>query len=344
MAILWAAFILAMGVLLVHQQFLSTASPVPEVEVAPTRAALITAPAASAPATPPSPPPVSAAAAGIPSTTGLARRQATASRPPAALRVVSDPRQVYSQDFADADIVLDPATRLWHAFATNSAAGNIPQLVSANLTDWTPAPDALPTLSSQPGYQWAPCVVRRPDGEWAMAHTARGASGHLVIKIGLSRGIAGPYTDDATTPVVVDTADRDSIDPQIVYVGPQPYLAWVQGGGPRGTGSQFLLQRLSSDLGHLTGGRALLASSPITIEGIYLVVTGSNVHLLYAQGDYRTAAYQTRQVTGSLQQLVSTGSGRLRPGPVRGTAAEHDSRGPVGPANRSSRMTRWGCP
>jgi hypothetical protein len=359
MALLWTAFILLMGVLLVNQQFVDASPAVPEVKVASTSAALITDPAVAAAAatggpstvpvpemstsagspslpatastaTQPSRPEVSASSARTSSATGPARPRPTASRPAPPLTVVSAPRQVYSKDFADADIVLDPATRLWHAFATNSAAGNIPQLVSANLADWIPAPDALPKISSQPGYQWAPCVIRRPDGVWAMAHTARGASGHLVIKIGVNSGIAGPYADDATTPVVVDTADRDSIDPQIVYVGPQPYLAWVQGGGPRGTGSQFVLQRLSSDLGHLTGGRTLLATSPITIEGIYLVVTDSKVRMLYAQGDYRTSAYQTRQVTGSLQQLVSTSPvsfSLAQSEPLLSTAPD----GPVGP-------------
>src|SRR5262249_47181082 len=90
------------------------------------------------------------------------------------------------------------------------------------------------------------------------------------------------------------------------------------------------LQQLTPELDGLIGGRKGIANSPITIEGVYLLVSGDTVDVLYAQNDYRSSAYQTRFAITTVQQPLSPSLPGLVPSRPQ-VLLRTTSGGPVGP-------------
>src|ERR1700712_4406439 len=106
-----------------------------------------------------------------------------------------------ASDAADPDIAWDGAGYVLHT--TNTPYGNVPTWTSSDLGGWTFAGDALPRLPAwaEPGWTWAPSVIRRDDGTWFLYFSAavRGrktANGEPLKCIGVAsaRSASGPFT------------------------------------------------------------------------------------------------------------------------------------------------------
>jgi len=108
----------------------------------------------------------------------------------------------YPGDFPD-PFVLVVGTTYW-AYSTGSAGRNLQVMSSSDLKKWTAPADPLPVLPAwaQPGFTWAPGVVR-PGGTYLMYYTVRdAASGRQCITVASSIGPGGPFADTSSGPLV----------------------------------------------------------------------------------------------------------------------------------------------
>ena len=126
-----------------------------------------------------------------------------------------------SGDFPD-PFVLQAGDR-YLAYATNPDRGrvNVQMASSTDLVRWErlrdggKAHDALPVLPAwaQRGFTWAPEVIKVSDG-YVLYFTARDRKSHLQC-IGAAKAAdpTGPFTSDATAPLVCQSELGGSIDP-----------------------------------------------------------------------------------------------------------------------------------
>ncbi|MBD0355091.1 MAG: family 43 glycosylhydrolase [Rubrobacteraceae bacterium] len=78
---------------------------------------------------------------------------------------------VYDTNFPDPHIIR--ADGKYYAYSTNDSGANVPTLRSENLVDWTVGENAMPELApwTAPGKTWAPEVLHREDGKYALYYT-----------------------------------------------------------------------------------------------------------------------------------------------------------------------------
>lgn len=149
---------------------------------------------------------------------------------------------VVDADAADPTIVRVGAT--YYAFTTQVGYSSVPVRSSTDLVQWSSATNALPNLGSWAtwGSTWAPEILRRTDaggnGYWVLFYTAKDtASGDQCIGRAIAYdpptggGIAGPYTDSSSTPLMCQnpldgSIDADAYVPDPTGTNPAAYLFW----------------------------------------------------------------------------------------------------------------------
>lgn len=204
---------------------------------------------------------------------------------------------VYPFDFPDPFVLTVGGA--YYAFATNSAAGNIQIIQSADLVHWTAIGDALPHLAqwAQAGATWAPSVLQR-GSSYVLYYSANYAlSGEQCISEAVATQPQGPYIDSSQWPIVCQLDLGGSIDPS-PYVDPNgtPYLVW-KSQGASGQPATLWSQQLTADATSLVAGTpsALLRPSRGwqhgTIEGPDMIAWGGQYLLFYSGSDWKTASY-----------------------------------------------------
>ncbi len=203
----------------------------------------------------------------------------------------------YPFDFPDPFILT--AGSQYYAFATNSAAGNIQVIQSADLSHWTTVGDALPHLApwAQPGATWAPSVLQRGASYVLYYSAVYGSSNEQCISAAVATQPQGPYVDNSQSPIVCQLALGGSIDPSpFVDTDGTPYLQWKSQGAD-GQPATLWSQPLTPD------GTSLVAGTPTAmlqpdrgwqhgyIEGPSMVVSGGQYLLFYSGSDWKTASY-----------------------------------------------------
>ncbi len=121
-------------------------------------------------------------------------------------------------------------------FGTGDWDANVPTAVSADLTTWTPGPDALPTVPSWSRTDhfhsriWAPAVLQ-VGARWLLYVTVpEPVSGRQCIAVTAAAQPEGPYSDAAGAPLVCQRSLGGSIDPSIVQTPDGPVLLWKSDG------------------------------------------------------------------------------------------------------------------
>lgn len=202
----------------------------------------------------------------------------------------------YPYDLADPSVlVVGPVT---YVYGTNAEAGNVQVVQSTDLVHWTALGNGLPALPAWavPGDTWAPAVYAFA-GKYILFYTAKAAAtGQQCISEAVSAGPAGPYVDSSTGPLICQTADGGSIDPDpFVDAAGTPYLLWKsqQTGALPATlwGQQLDPSGLS-----LVGSPAQLLQPSQAWEGgnieapSLFAANGTN-YLFYSANNYDTGAY-----------------------------------------------------
>lgn len=127
---------------------------------------------------------------------------------------------VLAEDFADPFVLLHDGT--FYAYATNAQGNqaNVQMASSTNLADWSlvrdggKLHDAMPDLPgwARGGFTWAPEVLRVPTG-FVLYFTAREkSSGLQCVGTAFSAGPRGPFTSQATEPLVCQRDLGGTID------------------------------------------------------------------------------------------------------------------------------------
>lgn len=189
---------------------------------------------------------------------------------------------------------------LYYAYSTNSGP-NLPCERSADLVHWTPLPDAMPTLPSwvEPGRTWAPEVRALPAGRGYVVFFCAHCRATNDQAVGVATGPTpdGPFTSNATAPLIDQTSMGGSIDPSC-FLDPsgQRYLVWKNDGNSRGQDTWLWVQRLSSDGTQLAGQPTRLIKQDQPWEGNLVEAPtlwkhGSKYYLFYSANNYSNCSY-----------------------------------------------------
>ena len=197
-------------------------------------------------------------------------------QPPQA--VVSYP-PVFRADFPDPFILEHEGRYL--AYATNSGGANVQMASSTDLTSWrilwdarepSRLHDAMPVLPpwAKTGFTWAPEVLKTPGG-FVLYFTARhAASGLQCVGAATSQDPRGPFTSQATEPLVCQYALGGTIDAS-PFRAPdgQLYLYFKNDGNNPAFSkpTEIFVQRLSADGLGLTGDPVSLIRNDKPWEG-----------------------------------------------------------------------------
>jgi beta-xylosidase len=210
---------------------------------------------------------------------------------------------VYRTDFPD-PFILRHGDR-YVAYATNSdkARENVPMATSTDLVNWEPLKDlqdpkkphdAMPVLPPwvKRGFTWAPEVLKTEAG-YVLYFTARDKkSDWQCVGTATSADPLGPFTSQATEPLVCQGDLGGTIDASPFRdADGQLYLYFKNDGNRVGKPTQIFGQRLSRDGLSLTGERVSLLRNDAAweahvIEAPTMVRTTSGYTMLYSANDY----------------------------------------------------------
>jgi Glycosyl hydrolases family 43 len=226
--------------------------------------------------------------------TAVAIRPAGAGPTPRVSPTVNAP--VYEGDAPDPDVIRIGLT--YFAYTTGGTHGHIPVMSSTDLQTWHPLGDALPALPSWsvPGRTWSPGVVFL-NGEYVMYYaTEVAATGDECISVATSPTAVGPFTDVTEAPLVCQTSQGGSIDPQpFVDQNGTAYLYWKSNAGQSTAPAYIWAALLSTDGSALASApREVLAQDQgweSTVEGPAMVNAQGAYVLFYSGGAWNGAGY-----------------------------------------------------
>jgi Glycosyl hydrolases family 43 len=229
--------------------------------------------------------------------------------------------QLIAIDFPD-PFVFHPSASgsLWYGYATGSGFVDLQMISSPDLVNWSwvgdPLPGAANNWADLFGFSWAPSVIERPGNSsgqrFVMYYTAHDrASGLQCIGRATSASPAGPFSDERTSPLICQTANGGSIDPN-------PFVAadgtlWLVFSN---TTSIWSVRLTSDGLSVASGARKLLSTASGTwegpvIEGPTMISSPSGVELFYSANVWETSAYavgvaRCNGPTGPCSRIYST--------------------------------------
>ncbi len=250
---------------------------------------------------------------------------ATSAEAPPQARAAYPP--VFRADFPDPFILEHEGRYL--AYATNTDAANVQMAEATDLGSWRTLwderepnrrHDAMPVLPSwaKPGFTWAPEVLRTPGG-FALYFTARhAASGLQCVGVATSQDPRGPFTSQATEPLVCQYELGGTIDAS-PFRAPdgQLYLYFKNDGNNPAfrKPTELFAQRLSPDgLGLVGDPVALLRNDKPweghVVEAPTMVEQDGAYVLFFSANDY---GWQPAQTVSSYGVGSATCEGPLGP-------------------------------
>ena len=236
-------------------------------------------------------------------------------------------------DFPDPDVAMFGG--MYYGYSTEVAGVNVPVATSTNGTSWMNSDvDALPVLPAwaRGGYTWAPSVAETPQGTYVMFYSARLASSSLdCIGEALAASPLGPFTDHNVGPVICQSGDGGSIDPDIFTdTDSQSYLIWKNNGNTVGDVSGLWSEPLNTSL-DLEGNPSLLMVNGgqswqgTTIESPEMVRHDGTYYLFYSANNFDSVDYAVGYTTcvgplgpcadtAPFNPILSTDGGMAGPG------------------------------
>jgi beta-xylosidase len=246
---------------------------------------------------------------------------------------------VYTGDFPDPSVVLVNGT-FW-AYATGSGGRNLQVMSSTDLHSWSAPVDPLPVLPSWASYgltTWAPGVLQR-GATFVMYYTVHNPSlGHQCISVATAAQPRGPFSDTSTGPLICQSVNGGSIDPN-PYLDPangKLYLVWKSddpnlgpGHPPHLWGQQLTANGLSLAAG--TSPSLLMVQAARwqsgNAEGPTLVSRNGRYYLFYGANNYDTASSGIGYATSS--SVLGSFTNQSTSAPWLGTRGS--AQGPQGP-------------
>jgi beta-xylosidase len=246
---------------------------------------------------------------------------------------------VYAGDFPDPSVVLVNGT--YWAYATGSAGRNLQAMSSTDLHTWSSPTDPLPVLPSwaSSGRTWAPGVLQRGT-VFLMYYTVHDTSlGQQCISVATSASPGGVFKDVSTAPLICQSADGGSIDPN-PYVDPASgnlYLFWKSDDNslpPPRPPTRIWGQRLTGDGMSVATGTLpslLLTESAAwqspAVEGPTVIRHSGLYYLFYGANNFDAASSGIGYATSP--SLLGSFTDQSTFGPWLGTRG--NAQGPQGP-------------
>jgi hypothetical protein len=207
----------------------------------------------------------------------------------------------FPYDFPDPFVLRAGGT--YYAYSTNSGAGDVQVIRSADLVTWELVGNALPVLArwARPGTTWAPSVLARPGGYVLYYTTRHDASNRQCISRAVAASPAGPFLDDSSAPIVCDPGG--SLDPSpFVDTDGRAFLLWKSEGFPPGGQTHLWSQQLSADGRSTVGTPARLISADRSfergiVEGPSLLREGGRYFLVYSAANWTAQTYSIAYAT-----------------------------------------------
>lgn len=242
----------------------------------------------------------------------------------------------YAGDFPDPTILLSGGT--YWAYSTGRSGRNLQVMSSSDLHGWSAPADPLPILPywASSGRTWAPTVIQ-VGAQFVMYYTVRDASlGMECLSVATSLAPGASFVDDSTGPLVCQTANGGSIDPN-AYLDPSSgrrYLFWKSDDNAIGKSTHIWGQQLAPDgVGFQSGtspSLVLTQSAPWQsprMEGPAVVRKGSTYYLFYGANGFDTANSGVGYATSG--SLLGAYRNQSRRGPWLHTTG--NAKGPQGP-------------
>ncbi len=205
----------------------------------------------------------------------------------------------YAGDFPDPSVLVAGGT--YWAYSTGSGGRNLQVMSSSDLHSWTGLADPLRGLPgwASAGLTWAPGVTQ-VGSTYVMYYTVHDpALAMQCISVATSSSPAGPFTDNSSGPLVCQTGDGGSIDPN-PFVDPASgrlYLLWKSDDNSIGQRTKIWGQALApgglSMAAGTTPALLLTQSAPWqspSAEGPTMVRNGSHYYLFYGANSYNSAS------------------------------------------------------
>jgi beta-xylosidase len=204
---------------------------------------------------------------------------------------------IYDGDFADPFVLVDGDT--FYAYATNTTDANLPVLRVRNSPLAEYHGDAFPELPgwSEPGFVWAPAVVRIDDS-FVLYYTTRVRGTEMqCISRAVADGPLGPFVDESEAPMICQEDLGGSIDPSVVTdADGVRWLLFKNDGNCCGMPTSIWSQRLSADGLAVQGHpHELLAADAAwegeLVEGPSMIRDGDTYLLFYSGNDWSSEHY-----------------------------------------------------
>ncbi|TFW22907.1 hypothetical protein E4L96_07330 [Massilia arenosa] len=207
-------------------------------------------------------------------------------------------------DFPDPFVLAEQGT--YYAYATNSQNKHVQLARSTDLRTFTALPDAMPMLArwvrpTNPNV-WAPEVIRI-GSSYVLYYTAHdSASDRQCVGAAVAAAPTGPFVDNASAPLVCQTAEGGTIDASPLASGGKLYLYFKSDGNCCRLQTRIYGQELSADGLALVGSAVpLLANERAweggVIEAPSMFVKDGRYLLFYSGNDYSGASYATGYAT-----------------------------------------------
>jgi beta-xylosidase len=174
---------------------------------------------------------------------------------------------VYSENFPDPFILPNGSEFL--AYATNAEGGraNVQMARSTDLVHWEAIRsgdglhDAMPVLPAwaREGWTWAPEVIRQGSGFLLYFTAKERRSGLQCVGVAQAPDPRGPFTSEASEPLVCQRETGGTIDPHVFRdADGQLYLYYKNDGNAVGKTTEIFGQRLAADGLSLAGAAVAL--------------------------------------------------------------------------------------
>jgi beta-xylosidase len=208
-------------------------------------------------------------------------------------------------DFPDPFLLAEGGTT--YAFATNANGRNVQVASSTDLSHFTAQADAMPQLAAWAspsfGLTWAPEVIK-VGSSYLMYYTGRDkASNKQCVGVAKASAPAGPYTDNATAPLVCQVAEGGSIDPSPWRDSTGFYLYVKSDGNCCSLPTSIYAVPLAADGLSTAGAPVKLLTNDATswehavIEAPTMFQHDGQYLLFYSGGDYADSSYAVGYAT-----------------------------------------------
>ncbi|OJV90269.1 MAG: hypothetical protein BGO39_02195 [Chloroflexi bacterium 54-19] len=194
----------------------------------------------------------------------------------------------------------------FYAYATNANGKNIQVATSPDMINWTLGTDAMPGLPSWAKFGgslvWAPDVTQI-GSKFVMYYTARDkTSNKQCVGVATADAPEGKFKDSSTKPLVCQSDEGGTIDPDVFKDNGKLYLYFKNDGNCCSMPTNLYVQELAADGLSVTGQPTKLMTNDApwvgrVVEGPQMFKHDNAYYLFFSANDYSGVNYAVGYAT-----------------------------------------------